>query len=245
MKLKILTANLCAECMLNIDSKTTRWVKVLKVFSSDIIFLQEIDKYNVTDIASGLSMIILNIDHKNATAILISGKLKVIDNHHIRYKDKPIFVSNIHLTDIPSVSHHIKNISYKSSEIIPLSTPMNKILTMCKRRLPDIKSVITQSKSLPAIIAGDFNEPSHLDMKLNLPVSQFMQKNKFIDSYRISNNDEGFTWPASGFYSKEPPQRIDFIYTRCFVLKRKTKCQEILHTIESLTYEEFIKNLLN
>jgi endonuclease/exonuclease/phosphatase family metal-dependent hydrolase len=89
---------------------------------------------------------------------------------------------------------------------------------MCvKRRLPRIKEEMAKIKKTErAIIAGDFNEPSHLDLeKIKVPVSKEFEKHGFIDTYRSKNGEEeGYTWPAGGFYKKEPLQRVDIIYTR-------------------------------
>ena len=207
-KIKILSVNMCHEC------KAANWASALKPLNADVIFLQEIDRYNIAELAARLSMLILNINHFKGIAVLIRNTIKIIDNSHVKFHGLVLYLAGIHLHDIPSVPHHIEQIPYKSSQIIPVNTPMSKILTMCKMRLPEVRQAVAQSGKFPAIIAGDFNEPSHLDIKLNLPVSQFMQKNKFIDTYRVINKDAGFTWPAAGFYPKEPKQRIDFIYAR-------------------------------
>jgi endonuclease/exonuclease/phosphatase family metal-dependent hydrolase len=94
---------------------------------------------------------------------------------------------------------------------------MSKVLALCaKNRLPDIRACVKQAKENVAIIAGDFNEPSHLDLKMLLPVSRAMAKYGFTDVYRAMNKTPGYTWPAAGFYKREPPQRVDYIYTRGF-----------------------------
>ena len=67
-----------------------------------------------------------------------------------------------------------------------------------------------------SIIAGDFNEPSHLDININVPISNEFEKNGFIDSYRFINDSLGNTWPSGNFYQNEPDQRVDFIYVKNF-----------------------------
>ena len=147
-------------------------------------------------------------------------KLTIIDNTHVKLKSgiKPIYIGGIHLDDIPSLPHHMNNMVYKSSETVPLSYSLDKLLKMCtKRRLPRIKEELSMvKKNDRAIIAGDFNEPSHLDLdKIKVPVSKEFEKQGFIDAYRYINGDEpGFTWPAGTFYKKEPVQRVDIIYAK-------------------------------
>jgi endonuclease/exonuclease/phosphatase family metal-dependent hydrolase len=108
--------------------------------------------------------------------------------------------------------------SYKSSETLPLSYSLNRLLKLCaKRRLPRIKEEMEElKKNDRAIIAGDFNEPSHLDLSdIKLPISKEFLKHGFVDTYRYMNGAEpGYTWPAGKFYQKEPVQRVDIIYTK-------------------------------
>jgi endonuclease/exonuclease/phosphatase family metal-dependent hydrolase len=91
-------------------------------------------------------------------------------------------------------------------------------LKLCsKRRLPKIKDILKKIENKDrTIIAGDFNEPSHLDLKnIKTPVSIELEKNGFVDTYRFMNKGSvGYTWPSGKFYKNEPSQRIDFIYTK-------------------------------
>ena len=83
--------------------------------------------------------------------------------------------------------------------------------------MPRIKEELKNIKQNDiAIIAGDFNEPSHLDLEnIKTPVSIEFEKNGFIDTYKYINKDSsGDTWPVGNFYKKEPKQRLDFIYTK-------------------------------
>jgi hypothetical protein len=191
----------------------------------DVIFLQEINSYNLEKLAGELGMKLLHINNLENTCVLINPyKLTIIDNAHVKLKGgqvaskKPIYIGGIHLDDIPSLPHHMNNMVYKSSETVPLSYSLDKILKMCeKRRLPRVKAELALvNKNDRAIIAGDFNEPSHLDLdKIKVPVSKEFEKKGFIDAYRYMNEDEpGFTWPAGTFYKKEPVQRVDIIYIK-------------------------------
>jgi endonuclease/exonuclease/phosphatase family metal-dependent hydrolase len=219
--LRVITMNLCNE---NPTKKTTlinKWINVFSKMKGDVIFLQEINSYNLEKLVGELGMKLLNINNLENTCVLINPhKLTIIDNTHVKLKSgiKPIFIGGIHLDDIPSLPHHMNNMVYKSSETVPLSYSMDKLLKMCtKRRLPRVKAELATIKNNErAIIAGDFNEPSHLDLdKIKVPVSKEFEKQGFVDAYRYINEDEpGFTWPAGTFYKKEPVQRVDIIYVK-------------------------------
>jgi hypothetical protein len=78
--------------------------------------------------------------------------------------------------------------------------------------LPRVKAELAKAKSFKqAIIAGDFNEPSHLDRdynKLKLPVSSEFEKAEFVDTFHFKNRDAlGYTWPA-GVYTKKAPLSV-------------------------------------
>ena len=218
--LRITTINLCAE---NPMSKTTlikKWIDVLLKLKVDILFIQEI--FNIEKFATDLGMKLLNIDHGDGICVLINpSKLVIIDNNHVKLHSdiNPIYIGGVHLDDIPSLSHHMINMIYKSSEIIPLSITMPQLLKLCaKRRLPRLQEELKSIKNADrAIIAGDFNEPSHLDLdNIQTPCSIELAKNGFIDTYRHMHglDKSGYTWPAAQFYKNEPDQRIDFIYTK-------------------------------
>ena len=166
-------------------------------------------------------MKLLNIDNLEGTCVLINPlKLVIIDNNRVKIQSstKQIYIYGVHLDDVPSLSHFMNNILYKSSEKIPLSYSLEKILKLCsKRRLPKIKDVLKNIENKDrSIIAGDFNEPSHIDLKnIKIPVSIELEKNGFVDTYRFMNKGSvGYTWPSGKFYKNEPSQRIDFIYTK-------------------------------
>jgi endonuclease/exonuclease/phosphatase family metal-dependent hydrolase len=224
--LRIVIINLCSECGKNKSIITQKWIKFFSRLNADIIFLQEISNYNLVQMANDLNMQILNVDHIECTCVLINAtKLLIIDNFHVKPANsrKPIYIGSIHLDDVPSLAHHLNKVVYKSSKKIPLSYSLDKVLDICKeRRLPRLKKELKEASNCEmAIIAGDFNELSHLDLnKINTPVSKMMEKHGFDDTYRyIHPNDAGYTWPAGKFYKNEPNQRIDFIYTRNVKIK--------------------------
>ena len=218
--LRITTINLCDENPMSKTALIKKWIDVLLKLKVDILFIQEI--FNIEKFATDLGMKLLNIDHGEGICVLINpNKLVIIDNNNVKLHSdiNPIYIGGMHLDDIPSLSHHMINMIYKSSEIIPLSLTRSQLLKLCaKRRLPRLQEELKMCKNADrAIIAGDFNEPSHLDLdNIRTPCSIELAKNGFIDTYRHMHglDKSGYTWPAAQFYKNEPDQRIDFIYTK-------------------------------
>ena len=229
--LKIVTINLCEEFPGSKPGLLNRWIFILSQVKGDIVFLQEINSYHFERLSKELGLEILNINYKEGTSVLINpNKLIVVGNNEVKLIDshiKPIYIGGLHLDDIPSLIHHLNNKIYKSNEIIPVSTSMTKILKLCtSHRSPRLKQELAKAKRYDrAIIAGDFNEPSHLDLdNIKVPVSLLFEASGFKDTYfyanekKNTNTENGYTWPASYMYEDEPGQRIDMIYTK------KIKC---------------------
>jgi endonuclease/exonuclease/phosphatase family metal-dependent hydrolase len=219
--LRIITMNMCNEHPGKKTLLINKWITILSEIKGDVVFLQEIGAYNLEKLTNALKLKLLNINNAEATCVLINPyKLTIIDNNHVKVKStlKPIYIGGIHLDDVPSIPHHLNHMTYKSSETVPLSYSLNRLLKMCaKRRLPRIKEEMEElKKNDRAIIAGDFNEPSHLDLvDIKLPISKEFLKHGFVDSYRAMHpTDPGYTWPAGKFYQKEPVQRVDIIYIK-------------------------------
>ena len=223
--LRILTINLCDESPGKKPALLNKWITILSKVKGDVLFLQEANSYNIEKLAAELGLKILNVDNLEGTCVLVNPKkLTIVDDNLVKVlksRKGTIYIGNLHLDDVPSVVHHMNNIVYKSSKTIPISSSKDKILKLCaERRLPRLKQELVKAKKYDrAILAGDFNEPSHLDLgNINVPVSKLLEKNDFIDTfwYANPNVDEvhGHTWPAGSLYAKEPGQRIDMIYTK-------------------------------
>jgi hypothetical protein len=224
--LLIATINLCEENPVDHDIIVFTWISIIINMNIDILFIQEIHTFNIELFTTKLGLKIFKLDKKDGTCILINTKkLIIVDSNHVKlYKStiisKAIYIGGVHLSDVPSLPHHMNNMIYNSSPIISLDYTMSQLLKLCKlNRLPQIQKklkLISLNKTVHAIIAGDFNEPSHLDINIKTPISLEMKKNGFIDSYRFIHplKNKGITWPAGCFYKNEPKQRIDFIYTK-------------------------------
>ena len=221
-KLKVVTINMCTEFPEKKQTLLDKWIFILSQIKADIIFLQEMESFNIERLANALGLKILTIHQYEATCVLLNpNKLTIVDNSTVKLVNsriEPFYVGGLHLSDIPSVTHHLNHIVYKSSETIPLSTSLAKVLKRCvKTRVPRVTEELLKTKPFRrAIIAGDFNEPSHLDLdKIDVPVSKLFAKHGFEDTYKVANKKEnGYTWPASSLYKNEPDQRIDMIYTK-------------------------------
>ena len=223
--LRILTINLCDEFSGKKSSLLNKWLLILSKIKADILFLQECASYDIVSLSNSLGLKILNINDSEDTSILINpNKLTVLDKNLVKLihsRKAAIYLGNLHLDDIPSVPHHMNCVTYKSSKTIPISSTKEQILKLCaERRLPKLKQELVKAKKYArAIIAGDFNEPSHLDLdNVNVPVSKLLEKNGFIDTFWYANpnldKEDGHTWPAGSLYKNEPGQRIDMIYTK-------------------------------
>lgn len=223
--LRILTINLCDEFSGKRSLLLNKWIFILSKIKGDILFLQECASYNIVSLATSLGLTILNINDSEDTSILINpNKLAILDKNMVKLihsRKAPIYLGNLHLDDIPSVPHHMNCVTYKSSKTIPISSTKEEILKLCaERRLPKLKKeLVKANKYTRAILAGDFNEPSHLDLdNVNVPVSRLLEKNGFIDTFWYANphldKEDGNTWPAGSLYKNEPGQRIDMIYTK-------------------------------
>jgi endonuclease/exonuclease/phosphatase family metal-dependent hydrolase len=222
--LRILTLNMCSEYPGNKSIVLDKWIAILSKIEGDVLFLQEIESYNVERLAGALGLKILTIHQGDATCVLINlKKLVILDNHVVKLinsRKEPFYIGGLHLDDIPSISHHMDNKVYKSSVRIPLHYNLDKVLKLCvERRSPRVKTELAKTKTYSrAIIAGDFNEPSHLDLEINVPVSKLFEKQGFLDTFWVANKklaeEKGHTWPASTLYKQEPGQRIDMIYVK-------------------------------
>ena len=93
--------------------------------------------------------------------------------------------------------------------------------------LANVEGILGQTDSIPVVIAGDFNSPSHLDwgeatleqhrgLQVTWPVSASMERAGFRDAYRVAHPDVaeayGRTW--SPRFTDSWQDRIDYIYFR-------------------------------
>ena len=136
------------------------------------------------------------------------------------------YVITVHLTDYPYQPFQLAKIPYCYNECqknICRECPKAEeemISAATAARGSDVDLIIAaintlrykEKSTLPVIIAGDFNEPSHLDwtesavkagihpLKVAFPTSSRLQSAGIVDLYRVVHPDPianpGYTWPA-------------------------------------------------
>jgi endonuclease/exonuclease/phosphatase family metal-dependent hydrolase len=150
-----------------------------------------------------------------------------------KFKDKISFIEITPGKFIALCNVHLPDEGY-GPDLIMLGTPIKIILQNEQlMRLPTAKEFATKlipfiKQDVPVFITGDFNSLSHLDNSIPWPVTRFLEKIGFIDSYRLMhpniNKEPGFSWPAKRPKAKhsfdnynptkeDKPARLDFIFT--------------------------------
>ena len=137
--------------------------------------------------------------------------------------DELITIFNIHLHYLYNPADVIIEENYTEKDI-------DKLIACSNTRLRQIHEIITEWKGLNntqhTIIAGDFNEPSHLDwteavvqagkkpFAVEFVVTKSIEEEGFIDAFRETYPNPmetpGNTW--SPIYPSFPQDRIDFIF---------------------------------
>uniref|UniRef100_A0A914I3Z6 Endonuclease/exonuclease/phosphatase domain-containing protein n=1 Tax=Globodera rostochiensis TaxID=31243 RepID=A0A914I3Z6_GLORO len=100
---------------------------------------------------------------------------------------------------------------------------------------PSFKKFLAQTSEVPLILAGDFNEPSHLDWTnktchlhkgfvMEWPVTKYLsEKHGLVDTFRQLRPNvletPGRTWSSVWDEAFEPSDRIDFIFYKSDQLK--------------------------
>lgn len=148
--IRILTINLCDEFPGQKTILLKKWTVILSKIKGDILFLQEVNSYNIESLANSLGLKILNVNNSEGTCVLVNPKkLTILDNNLVKIlnsRKEPIYIGNLHLDDIPSVMHHMNNMVYKSSVSIPISSGKAKILKLCiEHRIPRLKQELVKA----------------------------------------------------------------------------------------------------
>jgi exodeoxyribonuclease-3 len=174
----------------------------------------------------------------NASAVISRWPLRVVDAEtgavKVQPPDIPSFILiSAHLTDFPYQPFQAKGIPYCYGRCQrPITSPEGIARAAARARGAAAERLAETATRLarkrPVVIAGDFNEPSHLDwteraVKAGLcpsevvfPVSRRLQKAGLVDAFRSAQPDEvaepGHTWPAHDPGYAHRADRIDFIY---------------------------------
>lgn len=157
----------------------------------------------------------------------------------IDVEGRNVYVFCVNLKDAPYQPYQLLNIEYDDSPFI--TTEADAIAYAEKARGHSFDELIAGADAAKdasaVIIAGDFNEPSHLDwteatvkaglqpLPVAYPGTTKLEKAGFVDAFRAVHPDPvkkpGMTWtPTSSPDDKEDHHdRIDFIFARAPSLK--------------------------
>jgi len=235
-ELKVMTFNTWYG-FINVDDGFNKGVKVIRESGAEIIGLQESASV-AEEIGKSLGW---NVVHEIGQGVCIISKYPILEKNFnnawavgalIRVIDNPIvdiYVWNCHLSSSPYGPNYARD-----------GYPVEDILNKEKVRIfeinsivEDIKDLLNNTDTIPIILMGDFNTPSHLDWiektknshygyVIKWPVSVILEELGMKDSFRIVYPDPsinpGNTW--SPIYKiNEPQDRIDRIYFKGNKLK--------------------------
>jgi hypothetical protein len=148
------------------------------------------------------------------------------------YPTIEIHLIPIHLSDIPFTFYTIRGIEYPDTpRHIDNPKDVSKLSYSTKSKyIEPILKYISRYPDKKYIIAGDFNEPSHLDdLKYEWIISKKFEKAGIIDTYRHVKNKkkvkqvlDTYEYNIEGATccdNKEPFNRVDYIYTKNLDIK--------------------------
>lgn len=223
-------------------------VKVVKDSNADVAVINEAHTHANQDAAAAMAQMlgwhhlpISSID----SAIISRWPLEVVHSKagiglitpEATTGKQPFYVVAIHLNDFQYQPFQAASIPYKSHSGVVgdfLSDAADLIQAAIQSRGHDLNSVLDKVKGLnpniPIVIAGDFNEPSHLDwteaavkrglcpVAVEFPASKALHQAGFCDAFRCLNPNEvenpGHTWSTHDPGYEYRNDRIDFIYVR-------------------------------
>jgi len=239
-QLKVLTFNIRLDGEMGLPGI----IDLIRKSKADVVGLQESEKNSET-IAKELGF---NYTHHGDTTILTrlkidsetpngSGVIAQTDNGaKIAFYDEHLFYK-------PYQPYQLLGIPYEDGA--PIKTEAEAISEASKSRGADVSDALkdiqtVKDASLPAIVVGDFNEPSHLDWtaaaakdgriptKVEWPSTKSFADAGFKDSYREIHPDvlanPGYTWTPTTKADdpKDHHDRIDFILYRGDGIKAST-----------------------
>lgn len=211
-------------------------IELIRNSKADLIGLQEAGK-STEKIANALGYEYV----QNGTSAILS-KLKIDSQSPGKNgivvqteSGQKIAFFNRHLYYKPYQPYQLLGIPYEGAPFI--KTESEAISEAKKARGAEVTELLKDidylsEASLPTIVVGDFNEPSHLDwteaaakagrhpIKVEWPTSKVFAEAGFKDAYREIHSDEmkypGYTWTPISKHDdpKDHHDRIDFILYR-------------------------------
>ena len=234
--LRVLTLNTFFDSRAGVDTM----VDLIKTTKADLVGLQEVN-LTTKELAEKLGMHFLQQDKR--TALLSRFPIEEVSNKKygvnltLENGQKVSFL-NAHTTSFPNQPHQLMHLPKGGGPYI--DTEKQAIWWADITRGREFRDMAKEADALgghPAVITGDFNEPSHLDwtqpvadtgrhpIKVEWPGSKTLEKAGFKDSYREFHPDPlshpGNTWTPKTRPDdpKDHHDRIDFVMYRGQALK--------------------------
>jgi endonuclease/exonuclease/phosphatase family metal-dependent hydrolase len=223
-------------------------IAVVKESRADVVVIQEARTLNGIDsganMAAALGWYYIAIDPIEG-GVVSRWPLELVDEKagivlvmpHNEKSFAAFYAVVVHLHDFKYQPFQAAKIPYASGGITTqefLQEKTDLIHAAESSRGENLAAVLTAVKhlnpTLPVVVAGDYNEPSHLDwsvpavaaglcpLAVAFPASRRMYQAGFKDAYRALYPDEvatpGITWPTGDPGYQYRSDRIDFVYAR-------------------------------
>ncbi|KAH7363440.1 endonuclease/exonuclease/phosphatase family [Plectosphaerella cucumerina] len=225
----------------NMNNFHQKQLRALIEANVDIVGLQEADPHRAGALADSLGWHYWESAGNGRTAILSRYPISETYSHvgvSVAARvaldgGQQINVWSAHLTAYPYGPYEACNEGKSPQQVLAAETSSGRFGEM-NAIVSAMKPQIAANGSVPVLLLGDFNAPSHLDWTpalqdkncgyadIQWPTSRIPTDAGLIDSFRVANPDpaavQGTTWspiyPLSGGTSgrAEPQDRIDYIY---------------------------------
>jgi exonuclease III len=128
-------------------------------------------------------------------------------------------IINIHLDDEPYIPYALKGIQYNNTPRDVSDLKESTYLSYMTKK-DTIRNYTNTDYTIPTIVMGDFNEPSHLDYHyIHWKTSKYLLNNGYVDAarsiYPDAKNSPLYT--VDLYDKKYSPERIDIIYANKYL----------------------------
>uniref|UniRef100_A0A914IDD7 Endonuclease/exonuclease/phosphatase domain-containing protein n=1 Tax=Globodera rostochiensis TaxID=31243 RepID=A0A914IDD7_GLORO len=235
-----------------VENGFSKIAKHIKALHADVVLLQEMNAKAFDELMKKLGNQWsgqIHLDHLESKPAIIT-KHKIIANTKFFtnwtfglsiFHDSGIMLNvvNLHLnyrnygpTLVENAKKGVTTEKILAADFQPQGRLQN-ILELSSQ--PSFKKFLAQTSEVPLILAGDFNEPSHLDWTnktshlhkgfvMEWPVTKYLsEKHGLVDTFRQLRPNvletPGRTWSSVWDEAFEPSDRIDFIFYKSDQLK--------------------------